>query len=152
MTRLLLPLLILALPLAEIACFILVGRRIGLWPTLGLVVLSGVAGIVLMRLQGFGVLARLRRTGAEGGVPGKELLDAAMIVLAGVLLLIPGFLTDIVGLALFIPPVRTFLWNRLVRNIVVVDLSAAPRRPPPRDGPERIIDLDEDEFRRDREP
>ena len=100
MLRTLLPLLFLLLPLAEIACFILVGRRIGLLPTLSLVVLSAVAGIVLMRIQGFGVLTRLRRSGQDGHAPGKELLDAAMILIAGILLLIPGFISDIVGLAL----------------------------------------------------
>ena len=71
MLRLLLPLFFLLLPLAEIACFILVGRRIGLFPTLSLVVFSAVAGVVLMRIQGFGVLARLRQSAQEGRAPGN---------------------------------------------------------------------------------
>ena len=149
MLRRLIPLFILLLPLAEIACFILVGRRIGLFPTLSLVVLSAVAGIVLMRVQGFGVLARLRQSGQEGRAPGKELLDAAMILIAGILLLIPGFLTDIVGLALFLPPVRSFLWNRLMRNVVVVDIGGMAPGNRPRTDPQRTIDLDEDDFHRD---
>ena len=149
MLRLVLPLFFLLLPLLEIACFIVVGRRIGLMATLGLVVLSGVAGIVLMRIQGFGVLARLRQSGKEGRAPGKEMLDAAMIMIAGILLLIPGFLTDIVGLALFLPPVRAFLWNRLMRNVVVVDIGGAhPGGPRPHTGPDRTIDLDESDFHR----
>ena len=65
MLRLLIPFFILLLPLAEIACFILVGRRIGLFSTLSLVVLSAVVGIVLIRIQGFGVLTRLRHIGAH---------------------------------------------------------------------------------------
>ena len=149
MLRLILPLFLLLLPLLEIACFIVVGRRIGLMPTLGLVVLSGVAGIVLMRGQGFGVLARLRQSGQEGRAPGKEMLDAAMIMIAGILLLIPGFLTDIVGLALFLPPVRAFLWNRLMRNVVVVDISGMrPGEQRPKTGPQHTIDLDESDFHR----
>lgn len=152
MLRLLLSLFFLLLPLAEIACFILVGRRIGLFPTLSLVVFSAVAGIVLMRIQGFGVLARLRRSGQEGRAPGKELLDAAMILIAGILLLIPGFLTDIVGLALFLPPVRTFLWNRLMRNVVVVDIGGRQPGGHPRTSAERTIDLDEGDFHRDDRP
>ncbi|MCF3639961.1 membrane protein FxsA [Rhizobium sp. TRM95111] len=150
MLRLLIPFAVLLLPLAEIACFILVGRRIGLFPTLGLVVLAAAAGIVLMRIQGFGALMRLRQSAAEGKAPGREMLDAAMIVLAGLLLLIPGFLTDIVGLLLFLPPVRQWMWNRLIRNVVIVTPGgsrggwhATPERDP------RTIDLDSDEFHRD---
>ena len=141
MLRRLIPLFILLLPLAEIACFILVGRRIGLFPTLSLVVFSAVAGIVLMRVQGFGVLMRLRQAGQDGRAPGKEVLDAAMIVVAGILLLIPGFLTDIVGLALFLPPVRSFLWNRLIRNVVVVDIGGMRAKDNgPGSGPQHTID------------
>ena len=153
MLRRLIPLFILVLPLAEIACFILVGRRIGLFATLSLVVLSAVAGVVLMCIQGFGVLARLRQSGLQGRAPGKEMLDAAMIMIAGILLLVPGFLTDIVGIALFLPPVRSFLWNRLMRNVVVVDIGGTqPGNGPqtdPRTGPQRTIDLDESDFHRD---
>lgn len=152
MLRLLIPLSLLLLPLAEIACFILVGRRIGLFPTLSLVVLSAVAGVVLMRIQGFGVLARLRQSAQNGRAPGKELLDAAMIMIAGILLLIPGFLSDVVGLALFFPPVRSFLWNRLMRNVVVVDIGGMRPGNQPKTEPQRTIDLDGDDFRRDDRP
>lgn len=152
MLRRLIPLLILVLPLAEIACFIVIGRRIGLFATLSLVVLSAIAGVVLMRIQGFGVIARLRQSGQDGRAPGKEMLDAAMIMIAGILLLIPGFLTDILGLALFLPPVRTFLWNRLMRNIVVVDIGGARPGSQPKTEPQRTIDLDESDFHRDGRP
>ena len=82
MIRILLPALFLLFPLAEIACFILVGRRIGLFPTLSLVILSGVAGVLLMRLQGLGTLAKLRETARRGESPGRQVLDTAMIVVA----------------------------------------------------------------------
>ena len=150
MIRILLPALFLLFPLAEIACFILVGRRIGLFPTLSLVILSGVAGVLLMRLQGLGTLAKLRETARRGESPGRQVLDTAMIVVAGLLLLIPGFLSDIIGILLFLPPVRTWLWNRLIRNIVVVDVGGSkPWREPA--GSPKTIDLDEGEFRSDRE-
>lgn len=148
MIRILLPVFLLLFPLAEIACFIVIGRQIGLFPTLSLVILSGVAGVILMRVQGLGTLARLREAGRRGESPGRQLLDTAMIVVAGVLLLIPGFLSDIVGILLFLPPVRTWLWNRLVRNMVVVDVGGGRPWQEPSRGP-RTIDLDEDEFRRD---
>lgn len=152
MLRFILPILFLLLPLAEIACFILVGRQIGLWPTLLLVVVSGLVGILLMRIQGFSALLRLRQTGQTGKLPGREMLDAAMIVLAGLLLLIPGFLTDLVGLLLFLPPVRQWVWDRLMKNIVVVDLAAAGRGPQG-ENPRRTrtIDLDSEDFSRDGE-
>lgn len=152
MLRRLIPLLILLLPLAEIAGFILVGRRIGLFPTLSLVVLSAVAGVVLMRVQGFGVLMRLRQSAQAGRAPGKELLDAAMIVIAGILLLIPGFLSDIIGLALFLPPVRSFLWNRLMRNVVVVDIGGTRPDQRPKTSQQQTIDLDETDYHRDGRP
>jgi UPF0716 protein FxsA len=152
MIRRLIPLFILLLPLAEIACFIVVGRHIGLFSTLLLVVLSAVAGVILMRIQGFGALARLRQSAQGGQAPGKEILDTAMILIAGILLLIPGFLTDILGLALFLPPVRSFLWNRLMRNVVVVDINAATPGNQPKTGPQRTIDLDETDYHRDGRP
>jgi len=149
MPRRLFAFFLLLLPLAEIACFILVGRHIGLIATLSLVVLSAFAGILLMRVAGFGVLARMRQSGLDGQAPGKEMADAAMILIAGVLLLVPGFLSDALGLAFLLPPVRRFLWNRLVRNVVVVDIGGRPPHGQPQTGPQRTIDLDEDDFHRD---
>ena len=73
-------------------------------------------------------------------------------LIAGILLLIPGFLTDIVGLALFLPPVRAFLWNRLMRNVVVVDISGMRPGGRPETAPDRTIDLDDGDFRRDDRP
>ncbi len=152
MIRYFIPLFVLLLPLTEIAGFILVGRSIGLWPTLSLIILSSVVGIMLMRVQGFGVLARLRRSASEGALPGKELADGAMIVVAGLLLLVPGFLTDLIGIALLFPPLRRALWNRLARSFVVVDIPGAPD--PRREEPARprTIDLDSDDFHRDDRP
>lgn len=115
MRRSLLPLLFLALPFIEIAGFVVVGREIGALATVGLVMLSAVVGSVLMRLQGFGVIARIRRDIAAGKNPGRELAHGVMILVAGILLLIPGFVTDIFGLLLFIPPIREAGW-RLLRS------------------------------------
>ena len=113
------PIFILALPLLEIAGFIIVGRQIGVLPTLGLVVLSSIAGALLLRIQGFGVMTRIRNEVEAGRDPGRELAHGAMILLAGMLLLIPGFVTDIIGLLLFIPPVRDLAWRFLKRRIIV---------------------------------
>ncbi|ODT06722.1 MAG: membrane protein FxsA [Mesorhizobium sp. SCN 65-20] len=143
-----LPLLILALPLLEIAGFVVVGSEIGVLPTIGLVLLSAVAGSVLLRVQGFGVMARIRTELEAGRDPSKQLANAAMIVLAGVLLLIPGFISDIVGILLFLPPVREIAWRFLSKRVhFASDFSGFARRGQP--GRSRTIDLDEDEFRRE---
>lgn len=119
MVRLLLPLLLLGLPLLEIAGFVLVGRQIGVLATVALVIASVIAGSILLRWQGFGVLTRIRRDVEAGRDPGRQLAHGVMIIIAGILLIIPGFFTDIAGLLLFLPPVRDLGW-RLVRDRVRV--------------------------------
>lgn len=145
----LIAILMLAFPLLEIAGFVLVGSEIGVLPTIGLILLSGVVGAVLLRWQGFGVMQRIRRETERGGIPGRELAHGAMIVLAGILLLIPGFVSDVLGLLLFIPAVRDVAW-RFFRNRITVfpGFSAGAggfgkRGFRDRD---RTIDLDEDEY------
>jgi UPF0716 protein FxsA len=153
--RAILPLLLIALPLIEIAGFAFVGREIGVLATIGLVLLSSIAGSILLRIQGFGVLRRIQRDIQEGRDPGRELAHGVMILIAGLLLIIPGFFTDILGLLLFLPPVRDLGWRLVKSRIRVVgDLGAFRARrgagPGGRRGP--IIDLDEDEFSRTRNP
>lgn len=155
----LIALLFLLLPLAEIATFVLVGREVGVGTTLMLVLASMFAGIVLLRVQGLGTLRRLQQATAKGGDPGRELVHGVMIVIAGILLILPGFLSDLVGLLLFIPPVRDFAW-KLIRSRMTVISSASSfqfsRSPDPytpeqtnaRSG-SKIVDLDDDEFSRD---
>lgn len=145
-----LPLLLLALPLAEIAVFVLVGSEIGVLATVALVVASGILGALLVRIQGFGALTRIRATVEAGGSPGRDLVHGMMIVVAGMLLLVPGFITDVVGLLLFLPPVREFAWRQIRHRIVVVKTAGGRSGPV---GGGRTIDLDTDDFsRRSDEP
>lgn len=102
----LLPFLIFLVPILEIATFVVVGSHIGVLATLLLVMATSVAGAALLRIQGLGTLARIRAQVDRGALPDRELAHGAMIFVAGLLLLMPGFLTDVVGLLLFIPPVR----------------------------------------------
>ena len=139
-----LPLLLLALPLAEIAVFVLVGSEIGALATIALVIATGILGAVLLRVQGFGALTRIRSTMETGGSPGRDLVHGVMIMAAGLLLLIPGFITDTIGILLFLPPVREFAWRHLKSRIVVVNTAGGWRGP--RRG--RTIDLDEEDFAR----
>jgi UPF0716 protein FxsA len=104
-------------PVVELALLLRVGGFLGFWPTLGLVLLTGAAGAALARAQGFRVLARLQSEVAAGRVPGEALLDGVCILLGGVLLLTPGFLTDGLGFTLLLPPARAILLRLARRRI-----------------------------------
>ena len=93
-------------PIVEIALFLTVGERIGIWPTLAIVVVTAVIGASLVSRQGRAELNALRSTAMSGAIPSKELAHGAMILVAGAVLLTPGFLTDAIGFSLLIPRVR----------------------------------------------
>lgn len=99
--------LFLIVPLIEISLFITVGGWLTLWPTLGLVLLTGVIGTALMRWQGMQVLAELRGDMGQIRNPLSPLVHGALIVVAGLLLLTPGFFTDTIGFLLMVPAVRS---------------------------------------------
>ncbi len=96
-------------PIVEIGLFIQVGGAIGLWPTLAIVILTAIAGTTLMRAQGIMTLKRLQNSLSEGTNPADPMAQGAMILVAGVLLLTPGFFTDALGFILLLPPVRAVL-------------------------------------------
>ncbi len=103
-------------PIIEIAVFIEIGGLIGLWPTIAVVVVTALAGAALLRAQGLATLARAQQSLARGEFPVRQVFDGACLLVAGALLLTPGFVTDGVGLALFLPPVRDFLGRRLLAS------------------------------------
>ncbi len=104
-------------PLVEIAVFIQVGGWIGLGPTLALVVLTAVLGTWQLRAQGLATLLRARDQIERGALPARELFDGACLLVAGALLLTPGFMTDATGFLLFLPPVRDRLRELLARYV-----------------------------------
>ena len=104
-------------PIVEIAVFIKVGGVLGLWPTLGLVVLTAVLGTWQLRAQGLATLMRAREQVERGALPTRELFDGACLLVAGALLLTPGFITDAAGFLLFFPPVRDILLGLLARHV-----------------------------------
>ena len=101
--------LFIALPIAEIYVIIQVGDAIGWVPTLLLLILDGFAGAALARSQGRAAWERFNLALTQGRVPARETFDGAMIMLGGAFLLAPGFITDVVGFALLIPPTRAVL-------------------------------------------
>ncbi|HLZ66201.1 MAG TPA: FxsA family protein [Aliidongia sp.] len=97
---------ILAVPLIEIAGFVLIGPYLGVGGTLAEIILTGMLGMAIIRRQGFETLVRLRAAANAGETPLPVAVDGGIQVLAGLLLVVPGFFTDAIGLLLLIPPVR----------------------------------------------
>jgi UPF0716 protein FxsA len=134
---------VLALPLIEIALFIVIGQAIGLLPTLFGIVLTGVIGALVLRWQGVAVLSEMQVRLQRGEMPARQMGDAMLIGLAGLLLLLPGYFTDLVGLVLLVPWTRELIYRLLARNLRVVEVSTSYRRA---DDPE-LIDLDHRDYR-----
>lgn len=111
-------LVLLLVPLVEVALFILLGGILGLWPTLGLAVATALAGAALIRRQGFAILARAQAEVASRRLPVAELFDALCLFLAGALLLTPGFATDFAGALLLVPALRATLRALLLRLVL----------------------------------
>lgn len=124
-------------PMIEIAVLIQVGGWLGLWPTLGLIVLTAIIGTWMLRRQGFAVLARAQKQLDEGALPLGEVFEGFCLVIAGALLLTPGFVTDLVGGSLLVPPVRAWLYKTLGGRF---RQAAMPDRHPPGSGP--VVDGD----------
>jgi len=120
----LLALVFILVPIAELYVIIQVGHVLGVVNTLALLVLISFAGAWLMKHEGLSTWRRAQRQIDAGKVPGAELVDGALILLAGALLLAPGFLTDAVGLLLLLPPVRAagraFTRRRLQRRVYYI--------------------------------
>ncbi len=95
-----------AVPLVELYVIVETARSIGTLETIGLLILVSVVGAWMVKAQGLAVLWRVRNKLAEGRMPGQELVDGALVLLAGALMLTPGFATDAVGLLLLCPPTR----------------------------------------------
>jgi UPF0716 protein FxsA len=125
--------LFVAVPMIEIALFIQVGGLIGLWPTLAIVVLTAVLGTALVRHEGMRALSDLRRSFETLSDPGTPLAHGAMILLAGALLLTPGFFTDTIGFILLVPAARKAVMRWIAARVRVERFSYGSDydRPPP---------------------
>lgn len=106
--------LMVLVPVVELALLIQIGRSVGLVPTIALVVSTGAAGAWLARAEGLRVLYAFQREAMSGRLPGKSLLDGACVLVGGVMLVTPGVLTDLFGLALLFPVSRRWVQNRVV--------------------------------------
>jgi UPF0716 protein FxsA len=134
----LLPLVLLfvVVPIAELYVIIQVGEAIGVWWTIGLLIADSILGSVLMRSQGRAAWRRFNEAIRAGRVPAREVVDGTLVIFGGALLLTPGFLTDILGLVLLLPPTRAIVRAMLLRRFAhrIVVSATAPRRPSSRPG------------------
>ena len=123
-------LIFIVVPIAELAVIIQVGQIIGVWWTIGLLIADSILGSVLMRSQGRTAWRRFNETTRAGRVPAREVLDGALVIFGGALLLTPGFITDVLGLLLLFPPTRALVRVVLARRLadrMVVSMTAGPR-------------------------
>ena len=110
------------IPVVELSVLIRVGEALGTWTTVGLVLITAVVGVSLVRSQGLSTLMSVQQKLARGEAPGQEIVEGMMLAMAGVLLLIPGFVTDFIGLLLLTPltrtPIAAVIYKRMQLNVV----------------------------------
>src|SRR3954468_2968150 len=122
---LLLILLFIVVPIAELAIIIQVGQWIGWW-TVVVLVADAILGSLLLRAQGRAAWGRFNGALSEGRIPHREVVDGVLVIFGGVLLLTPGFLTDIIGVLFLFPPTRVLLRGLLVRRGALKLVGAMP--------------------------
>jgi UPF0716 protein FxsA len=129
--------------LAEIATFIAVGKAIGVLSTLGLVLLGIVTGIVLLRRQGVVTLRRIHADIRADAVPAQALADGAVKAVAALLLILPGFLSDLLAITLFVPQFRAVVWKVATRGGRFAFIRPRGQRTSPQ---HKVVDLDRTEY------
>ncbi len=157
------PFVLLIIPIVEIGVFIAIGDRIGMFYTLMLIFVTAIIGSILLRLEGFRVLGQIQKEINAGRIPARELISGVMILVAGVLLLTPGFVTDSIGFLLFLPPVRSAIQVFLTSRIKAGTFGSrqggfdeySTRQPPGAsrpDGEGPVVDLDESAWTNEGDP
>ena len=144
------------IPIVEIYLLIEIGSVIGTPATIFAVVFTAVLGAWLLRIQGFSTLRRVQQTAAQGGIPAIEILEGAMLLVSGALLLTPGFFTDAIGFLALIPPLRRSMALWFFQRIFQFPAGRGPTGKPPGGGfhqqgshRQHRPDVIEGEFRRD---
>jgi UPF0716 protein FxsA len=142
--------LFIVVPIAELYVIIRVGELIGVVPTLILLLADALLGSMLLKHQGRTAWRRFNQALAERRLPGREVVDGALVIVGGTLLLAPGFITDVAGIFLLLPPTRAIARRLLKRfaigrfAVVSVGSGPGPFTRPPGDGPGRSRDYDFD--------
>lgn len=145
-------LLFIAVPLAELAVIIQVGQLIGVWWTIGLLLADSLLGSWLLRHQGRAAWRRFNQALQAGRVPTREVLDGTLVIFGSALLLTPGFITDVFGAVLLVPPTRALVRSVLVRRLshrMVVSAGRGGRGDYDVEGTAVDVDPDRVEHRRE---
>jgi UPF0716 protein FxsA len=116
--------LFIIIPIIEITVIMQVGALLGVWPTIAIVILSAWLGAKYVRQQGLATLQSVQTKMAQGDMPSSEIVTGLMLLVAGVLLVTPGFVTDIFGLLLLVPAVRAAIATQVQKHIKVNQLGA----------------------------
>lgn len=136
-------LIFIVLPIAEIYLIIQVGETVGVWWTLAILIADSILGALLLRGQGRAAWRRFNETLAAGRPPAREVLDGGLVIFGGAFLITPGFISDIIGLLLLFPPTRALfrriIVRRYARRLVV---SVAGRAVPSDPGARRDYDVE----------
>ncbi len=138
-------LLFLVVPIVEIYLLITVGGLIGVMPTILLVILTAILGALLLRYQGLMTFRRVQSEVAQGQIPAMALMEGMLLLLAGALLLTPGFFTDAIGFFCLVPPLRRGLIRLLMQRVIIQSFGAGGGGDSPRSDGGRTIEGD---FRR----
>jgi UPF0716 protein FxsA len=105
------------IPVIELSLLIEIGSYIGILNTVVIVILTAIAGAYMVRMEGMGVMYRIQKNMQEGKFPGEELISGAMILVAGALLLTPGFFTDLIGFLMVVPVTRGYISNMIKKYL-----------------------------------
>jgi UPF0716 protein FxsA len=142
---LLLVVLFIVVPIAELAVLIQIGQLIGVWWTIALLVADAILGSLLARSQGRLAWRRFNDALQAGRAPAREVVDGVLVLFGGALLLTPGFLSDVLGIALLLPPTRAIVRRVLVRRFarrMVVSMTGPRGAFGARRGPAQPYDVD----------
>ncbi|MCU7798260.1 MAG: FxsA family protein [Candidatus Thiodiazotropha sp. (ex Semelilucina semeliformis)] len=137
-------LLFVGIPLTELYFLIKVGSQIGAFPTIFLTIFTALVGGMMVRAQGFSTLMRVREMMDRGEAPAIEVMEGAVLLVCGILLLLPGFITDVVGFIFLVPPIRRWLLTVSLQGSGIL----RPLHPEP-PGAEHKQDVIEGEFQRE---
>ncbi|MFT5260589.1 MAG: UPF0716 protein FxsA [Saprospiraceae bacterium] len=139
-------LLFLVVPIVEIYLLIQIGGQIGAPTTIAIVILTAIVGAALVRIQGFSTLMRAQSQIAQAKMPAAEVMEGIALVVAGALLLTPGFFTDAFGFVLLTPPLRRLIINRIAKRSPVMSQGFNQSRGPDDGNRPSIIDIDHKEI------
>ena len=131
---------LIVMPLIELYVIIEVGSAIGAWNTIGILILVALVGVWLTKHEGFYVLRRMRQQIDAGNMPTDELIDGSLILLGGLLLILPGFISDAFGLVVLFPPTRALIRNVVKRRVRITTIRRYNGRGGPASGPP-VIDV-----------